>query len=89
MISAYKKAAKEVLEKSVVIEKYQTQSIEISFGFEQMSWVMKNIKASEAEIIDQIFDAENIRTSLKIVGRKSLIAGLLESLQGVQGVEIS
>jgi hypothetical protein len=64
-------------------------SLEIRFGFEQMSFVMKNIKSFECEVLEQTFDADTLQTVIRLNIRKSFLNGFLSSLQGSLGIEIS
>jgi uncharacterized YigZ family protein len=89
LISAYKESARMVLEEAKIVEKYIKIPYTITFGFEQMSYVMKVIKSCECDVKEQSFESETIRTIIKLTVRKSFERNFLDDLQGSQGIEIT
>jgi uncharacterized YigZ family protein len=89
LISAYKESARLALEESKIIEKYVEVQYKITFGFEQMSLVMKAIKSHECEVLEQTFEPETIKTVVKVKIRRSFEENLLKDLKGSQGIEIT
>jgi uncharacterized YigZ family protein len=89
LISAYKAATRSSLIEADVVKKYLMETIEIKFGFEQMSFVMKNIKSIEVEVLEQDYDPSNIKTKLRVRVRIGQVENLLDNLKGALGIEIT
>jgi len=89
LISAYKTAAREALSQAKIIEKYMTSIYNLKFGPENTSWVMKNIKNSNAEIVNQHFHYETVETILTVKVRKSVEETFINNLQSTLGIEVS
>ena len=58
LVTAYKEAAADALNQAEIIEKAVEEIIQIRFDYLQMNEVMKIIKDSETQIINQKFDNE-------------------------------
>lgn len=55
LLNAYKTAARDALDKAIVIQKYVKAKYICSFGYEDMNFVMKCLKDFDAEISSQNF----------------------------------
>lgn len=53
--NAYKTAARDALDKAVIVERFVKSKYSCSFNYEEMNFVMKCIKDYDAEIISQNF----------------------------------
>ncbi|WMJ74794.1 YigZ family protein [Cytophagaceae bacterium ABcell3] len=58
LITAYKTAAAEALNKATIVEKYEMDTIQFSYSYENTSEVMRTVNELAGEITDQEFDAE-------------------------------
>lgn len=78
LLNAYKTAARDALDKAIVIQKYVKAKYISSFGYEEMNFVMKCLKDFDAEISSQNF-AESCSIIFSI--RLSLSDKLLNALK--------
>lgn len=78
LIQAYKNAAADALQHSIIITKYITQTCRVNFKTEVTNFVMRQLKEFDAEIVEHTFDTENVIT-FKI--RQSFTEKLLTSLK--------
>jgi uncharacterized YigZ family protein len=78
LLNAYKTAARDALDKSVLIEKFVKAKFRCNFGYEEMNFVMKCMKDFETEISSQNF-AESC--SIVFTIRLSLSDKLLNALK--------
>jgi uncharacterized YigZ family protein len=62
LINAYRTAAADALDKSVIITHHVTESFRVEFEYSQTSEVMRMLKSSEAEITHQGFDERSYIT---------------------------
>ena len=89
LITAYKESARLVIERATIVEQYITVPYLVTFGFEQMSVVMKAIKQYDCEVFEQIFDSETVKNIISMRIRKGREESFLKDLQGALGVEIT
>lgn len=85
LINAYRSAAAEALDKSIIIEKLITDTYKILFDYEAMNGVMGVIKECEAEQIDPVYD---IQCSTTINVRKKNSKKIKEKLLKIKGVQV-
>lgn len=84
LIHAYKTATEEALANTQVIEKTVNDIYTISFDYLQMNDVMRLIKDTDVQIIEQKFDNQcNIQVSI----RKTLVNSVLAKVDIIGGVK--
>jgi uncharacterized YigZ family protein len=84
LINAYKTAAAEALNQAEWIEKWITQTVELSFDYNAMSEVLYLLKQNEAEVIRQ-----DLQLFCTVVAAIPLVhyeqcTGLLQQIRGLQ-----
>jgi len=84
LINAYKTAAKFALEESKVIEKTINQNFELKFEYKNMSKVMRLLKQSEVEIINQKLELYCLLEISVRKGNASKVVNLFKSFFGVE-----
>lgn len=65
LINAYKTSASMVIENNKIIKKIIYNSIFFSYNYENINLAMKFIKDENLEIINQIYDNNNVTTEIK------------------------
>lgn len=85
LITAYKEAANDALENAEIVEKTVKSVICICFGYELMNDVMKIVKETDADILQQQFD--NLCT-MKISVRESAVSYIQNKFENIQGLII-
>jgi uncharacterized YigZ family protein len=85
LISAYKNAAINALQNAEIFEKQITCQLEMQFSYEQLSLVMRNIKAQNLEIVEQNF-TNSCRLVIQV--RESLFDTVKKMFNEIYGVEI-
>jgi len=83
LIHAYRQAASEALENAGKREKVITQSITVSFRYENINEVMRVQKEEELELVEQHFDTE---CRLVLAVRKSRIDRVLKKLMRIHNI---
>ena len=56
LINAYRTAAKEAFENANIIEDEDRETVELTFTYEAMPFVMNTVKASDCTILEQDFE---------------------------------
>jgi len=82
LINAYRTAAKEAFENATIIEDEDRETVELTFTYEAMPFVMNIVKASDCNILEQDFE-ENPSLKLSIPVSNSDLLGDLENMNGV------
>jgi uncharacterized YigZ family protein len=85
LITAYKEAAKNAIEKSKIITRTVDNFYEIQFGYEIMSDVMNFIKKNELDIISQSLEEKGV---IQFRIRQSEAEVLLEKFEKIEGIQI-
>lgn len=57
LIHAYKEATKEALASAITIEKYITNTYQLTFGYDHMGQIMNVLKDLDIDISEKVFDA--------------------------------
>ncbi|MCK9613750.1 MAG: YigZ family protein [Bacteroidales bacterium] len=86
LINAYKTTAREVLEKSKIIEKTINDSYHITFNYEKMNDVMRVLKDENAVFISQNFDE---KCTVEFSVRKMKSGKVYEKLNLISGAVIT
>ncbi len=84
LINAYRTAAKEAIENTEIINDEERKTIQISFSYEHLPFVMKHLKSQNCEITEQVID-QNCTFKINIPISNNL---LLIQLKGIQGLEL-
>lgn len=82
LISAYREAARLALEDAGKKECRQMQTIKFSFPYVSVGEVMKIVKRSDAEIVEQNFDNTCRMTIQTALDSASMLIGLLQNVDG-------
>jgi uncharacterized YigZ family protein len=82
LISAYKIATAEALDAATIIDKIVMETVDISFGYEQMNEVMRIVKDCQMTIISQTFDNQ---CEMQLSVRQSLAETAVQKLQKIDG----
>jgi len=86
LINAYRQAAADALQHSIIVTKYATDSAALSFPYPQMNPVMKLLKDFSADIIAQQA-AQECRLSFSL--RRSLFSALSQKLAKIDQLVIT
>ncbi|MCU0445082.1 MAG: IMPACT family protein [Microscillaceae bacterium] len=78
LIQAYKSAAAQALDNALIIEQFSQASFTIRFEYAQMNWVMKVLKDTEAQIMEQTMD---LACQIKFSVRKAKSPIIADKLQ--------
>ncbi|HNQ28243.1 MAG TPA: YigZ family protein [Aquaticitalea sp.] len=84
LINAYRTAAKMALEVAEIVCKTINVKLQITFGYQEMSKVMRLVKAKQLEIVSQNME---IDCELLVLARKKEMGTILTALTELQGVE--
>ena len=69
LINAYREASRDAIARTSVVEKVACSTFSVEFDYMQMNDVQKYLKASEVEILEQVFDLDcrmNVRVPLSL-----------------------
>ena len=88
LINAYRAAAEDALNKSVIVEKYITEALSVSFNYEITSDIMRVVKEFELKIIQQDFDNNGNIKLLVPLQQKDQVLAKLEFIKAI-GKEVS
>lgn len=83
LIKAYKDAAASAIAANQIVEKAVEMEVKVTFGYEQMNYVMKVIKEIEPKISEQNFDNLSV---IKLLVNKSKYNLLIAKLRDIIGV---
>ena len=84
LINAYRTAAKEAFENANIIEDEDRETVELTFTYEAIPFVMNTVKASDCTILEQDFeDQPMLKLSIPISNDY-----LMECLQNMKDVKI-
>ena len=83
LINAYRTAAKEAFENATIIEDEDRETVELTFTYEAMPFVMNVVKASNCEILEQDFQAKP-KLILSIPVSNTVLLSKIETMEGVQ-----
>ena len=86
LIHAYRSAASDALDHSIIIEKKVFDSLKLEFTYKQMNQVMKAIKDQQLDFVDQAFDME---CSMILKSWKRNRKQVLDSFSKITGCKIS
>ena len=82
LINAYRTAAKEAFENATIIEDEDRETVELTFTYEAMPFVMNTVKASDCTILEQDFE-ESPKLTLSVPVSNINLQIQLESIKGV------
>ncbi|MDC0272179.1 YigZ family protein [Crocinitomicaceae bacterium] len=82
LINAYRTAAKEAFENATIIEDEDRETVELTFTYEAMPFVMNIVKASDCNILEQDFK-ESPKLTLSVPESNNELRFDLESIKGV------
>ena len=82
LINAYRTAAKEAFENANIIEDEDRETVELTFTYEAMPFVMNTVKASDCTILEQDFE-ESPKLILSVPVSNINLQIQLESIKGV------
>jgi len=82
LINAYRTAAKEAFENATIIEDEDRETVELTFTYEAMPFVMNIVKASDCNILEQDFK-ESPKLTLSVPVSNINLQIQLESIKGV------
>lgn len=85
LIVAYREAAAEAIRNGEIIECHDMGTIEFIFPYLSMNDVMKLVKSSEVEVVEQVFDNS---CQMKLSVRIDLIEEMTNRLADIDGVSI-
>lgn len=85
LINAYRSAASEALDRSLIMELKVNHQLKLEFGYPQMNSVMKVIKDFQLEFEDQQFDLE---CSLTLKVWKRIEVQVVEKLTSIEGCKV-
>lgn len=85
LINAYKTAAAEAIQSSVILEKTLNDVYELQFEYPMMNEIMKLIKEERLTVQSQ--DLDNY-CQIKIEIRKSCLNNILEKIEKIDGIKI-
>ena len=85
LINAYRSAASEALDRSLIMELKVNHHFKLEFGYPQMNSVMKVIKDFQLEFEDQQFDME---CSLTLKVWKRIEVQVVEKLTSIEGCKV-
>jgi uncharacterized YigZ family protein len=85
LINAYKMATTAALDNAQIMDGVLTDTLRLSFPFEQMNEVMRLVKEQGLTVLKQDFD---IACVLDISVRKTLTNSVLNRIGGLRGVEV-
>ena len=85
LINAYKMATADALANAQLETRTVNEQYRIHFGFEQMNAVMRIVKESGVNVLNQSFDTQ---CALDIEVRKTAATGLVERFSGLPGVSV-
>lgn len=86
LIAAYRAAAKEAIDNAEIVERHDMGSITVRFPYLAMNDVMRTLKRSEAQILDQQFD-NNCEITLAI--RRDHLDALAKALLDIDGTTLA
>lgn len=82
LINAYRMAAKEAFENATIVEDEDRETVELTFTYEAMPFVMNKVKASACIILEQDFE-EIPRLKLSVPVSNTDLLTKLENMKGV------
>ena len=82
LINAYRTAAKEAFENANIIEDEDRETVELTFTYEAMPFVMNTVKASDCTILEQDFE-ESPKLILSVPVSNINLQIQLKSIKGV------
>lgn len=82
LINAYRTAAKEAFENATIVEDEDRETVELTFTYEAMPFVMNTVKASGCTILEQDFE-EIPRLKLSVPVSNTDLLTKLENMKGV------
>ena len=82
LINAYRTAAKEAFDNATIIEDEDRETVELTFTYEAMPFVMNTVKASDCTILEQDF-AESPKLTLSVPISNSALIPELKNLKGI------
>ena len=82
LINAYRTAAKEAFDNATIIEDEDRGTVELTFTYEAMPFVMNAVKASDCTILEQDF-AESPKLTLSVPISNSALIPELKNLKGI------
>jgi uncharacterized YigZ family protein len=82
LINAYRTAAKEAFENATIIEDEDRETVELTFTYEAMPFVMNIVKASDCNILEQDFK-ESPKLTLSVPVSNINLQIQLESINGL------
>ena len=82
LINAYRTAAKEAFENATIVDDEDRDTVELTFTYEAMPFVMNTVKASECNILEQDFE-ESPRLKLSVPVSNTELLSKLENMDGV------
>ena len=82
LINAYRTAAKEAFENANIIEDEDRETVELTFTYEAMPFVMNTVKASDCTILEQDFE-ESPKLILSVPVTNTKLRIDLGSIKGV------
>ncbi len=82
LINAYRTAAKEAFENATIVEDEDRETVELTFTYEAMPFVMNTVKASDCTILEQDFE-EIPRLKLSVPVSNTDLLTKLENMKGV------
>lgn len=85
LIAAYRQAAREAIENTTIKEMHDTATFNIHFPYLAMNDVMRTLKRSDAQILDQQFDNDCLIT---VSIRKDHLEALRTSLLDIDGTTL-
>lgn len=85
LIAAYRAAAKEAIDNAEIVEMHDMASLTVRFPYLAMNDVMRALKRSDVEILNQEFD-NSCEITLSI--RKDHLAALRQTLSNIDGTSI-
>jgi uncharacterized YigZ family protein len=86
LITAYKTAAKEALEKAVIFEDYITSTLRLKYSYDVTGGAMQILQQVDAEIIDQGYEHPDPFILFKI--RESFIDELKETIKNTKNMSL-
>lgn len=82
LINAYRTAAKEAFDNATIIEDEDRETVELTFTYEAMPFVMNTVKASDCTILEQDFE-ESPKLILSVPISNSALIPELKNLKGL------
>ena len=86
LINAYKSAAKDAIDKAVIVEKKIELKLKLKFNYESVNDVMRIMKTEGISIINQKFD---MLCYVELNVQKKMSDSIIQKLKKIPGMEIS